>query len=158
MRARPTFWTAKRRRRAPGRPAAVRCAAVGFKAKKPATGPADGFGARVRDYALSLPGAYEEHPWGESAAKVKGRVFAFLGRLDPDDGVYRLSVKLPESGTGLMGFAFAAPTGYGLGKSGWVTLTVETNSDESPPAELVCEWVRESYRAVAPKQLVAALE
>ncbi|MGH2727412.1 MAG: MmcQ/YjbR family DNA-binding protein, partial [Actinomycetota bacterium] len=53
---------------------------------------------RVRAFALSLPEAYEDHPWGENVAKVKGKVFVFLGSgdADPDHGP-GMSVKLKDS-------------------------------------------------------------
>ena len=46
-----------------------------------------------------------------------------------------------------------APTGYGLGKSGWVS--VQFAPREKPPMDLMRAWIDESYRAVAPKKLVA---
>ena len=42
---------------------------------------------KVRAFALGLPGAVEEFPWGESVAKVNKKVFVFLG---VDDGSYPL--------------------------------------------------------------------
>jgi hypothetical protein len=51
---------------------------------------------------------------------------------------------------------FAQPTGYGLGKSGWVTL--EFSPDDRLPTNMLFGWVEESYRAVAPKKLVAQLK
>ena len=111
-------------------------------------------GARLRTYALGLPEAYEEHPWGESVAKVNKKVFVFLGRDDYKDG-YSFSVKLPNSGEGVLNMPFAKPTGYGLGKSGWVSISLAGRNDV--PFELLCEWVDESYRAVAPKKLSATL-
>jgi hypothetical protein len=50
---------------------------------------------------------------------------------------------------------FTTPTGYGLGKSGWVTATPADG--EAPPIELFKAWIDESYRAQAPKGLVAQL-
>ena len=47
-------------------------------------------------------------------------------------------------------------TGYGLGKHGWVSATFE--EDRIPTLELLRQWVNESFRLVAPKKLVAALE
>src|SRR6266545_2881018 len=37
----------------------------------------------LRDFALGLPGAYEEFPWGECVVKVNKKVFVFLG-IDTD--------------------------------------------------------------------------
>jgi predicted DNA-binding protein (MmcQ/YjbR family) len=107
---------------------------------------------RLRDFALSLPEAYEEFPWGERVAKVKGKVFVFLGMNGDELG---LSVKLPQSGMLALGLPFASPTGYGLGKAGWVTARFAKR--EKAPVDLLRSWIDESYRAVAPKKLVAAM-
>jgi predicted DNA-binding protein (MmcQ/YjbR family) len=106
----------------------------------------------LRDFALSLPEAYEEFPWGERVAKVKGKVFVFLGMSGDELG---LSVKLPQSAVLALGLPFASPTGYGLGKAGWVTARFAKR--EKAPVDLLRSWIDESYRAVAPKKLVAAL-
>jgi len=49
----------------------------------------------------------------------------------------------------------AAPTGYGLGRSGWVTVPFR---GAAPPVDVLKDWVEESYRLVAPKKLVAELD
>lgn len=107
----------------------------------------------LRDFALSLPEAYEEFPWGERVAKVKGKVFVFLGMNGDELG---LSVKLPQSGVLALGLPFASPTGYGLGKAGWVT--ARFTKSRKAPVDLLRAWIDESYRAVAPKKLVATLD
>jgi predicted DNA-binding protein (MmcQ/YjbR family) len=106
----------------------------------------------LREFALSLPEAYEEFPWGERVAKVKGKVFVFLGMNGDELG---LSVKLPQSGMLALGLPFASLTGYGLGKAGWVTARFAKS--EKAPIDLLRSWIDESYRAVAPKKLVAAM-
>ncbi len=110
----------------------------------------------LREYALALPGATEDFPWGERVAKVNGKVFVFLGADPVRGGPIGFSVKLPASGQDALDLPFTKPTGYGLGKSGWVSATFETKDD--PPLEILKGWIRESYRAVAPKKLVAKLE
>jgi predicted DNA-binding protein (MmcQ/YjbR family) len=110
----------------------------------------------LRAFALSLPGATEDFPWGERVAKVRGRVFVFLGTDPRPGGPMGLSVKLPESGVDALDLPFTKPTGYGLGKSGWVTATFE--AQDEPPVEILKGWIRESYRAVAPKKLAAELD
>ena len=110
----------------------------------------------LREYALSFPGATEDFPWGERVAKVKGKVFVFLGADPVPGGPIGFSVKLPASGQDALDLPFTKPTGYGLGKSGWVSATFETKDD--PPLEILKGWIRESYCAVAPKKLVAELE
>ena len=107
----------------------------------------------LRAFALGYPGAHEEFPWGERVAKVKGKVFVFLGR--EEDGL-GLAVKLPRSATMALGLPFASPTPYGLGKSGWVS--VQFAKGEKPPLDLLRAWIDESYRAVAPKTLVKQLD
>ena len=106
----------------------------------------------LRAFALGYPGAHEEFPWGERVIKVKGKVFVFLGR---DDGGLGLSAKLPQSRLMALGLPFVSPTGYGLGKSGWVS--VQFAPREKPPLDLMRAWIDESYRAVAPKKLAATL-
>ena len=105
----------------------------------------------LRDFAMSYPGAHEDFPWGERVVKVKGKVFLFLGK---GDGL-SLSVKLPSSGLVALGLPFASPTGYGLGKSGWVS--ARFGPKDAAPIDLLRAWIDESYRAVAPKKLVASL-
>jgi predicted DNA-binding protein (MmcQ/YjbR family) len=107
----------------------------------------------LRCFGLALPGAYEDHPWGELVLKAKKKVFVFLGRPGETLG---FSVKLPRSGERLLDQDWAEPTAYGLGKSGWVTLTVD-GANPLSDAEL-CALIEESYRAVAPKTLVKELD
>lgn len=107
----------------------------------------------LRLRALSYPETVEEHPWGETAIKVRGKVFLFLGQMEGDT---TFSVKLPHSGEAALTLPFASPTGYGLGKHGWVSARLAPTADA--PLDLFREWIDESYRAVAPKKLVAGLE
>jgi predicted DNA-binding protein (MmcQ/YjbR family) len=107
--------------------------------------------ATLRKLALGYPEAKEDFPWGERVVKVRKKVFVFMGT----DGDFGMSVKLPGSGTMALMLPFATPTGYGLGKSGWVSVHFERH--QSPPIDLLAEWIDESYRAVAPKTLVARL-
>lgn len=69
---------------------------------------------------------------------------------------FGIGVKLPESNGLALSLPFTEPSGYGLGKSGWVS--VKFLPGELPPAQMLKEWIEESYRAVAPKKLVAGLE
>ena len=126
--------------------------------KKRASGAVDLRGAAsvLRVFALAFPGATEEFPWGERVAKVSGKVFVFLG-VDPvPGGDMSLSVKLPESGEAALDLPFTKPTGYGLGKASWITATF--GPADEPPIDVLKGWIAESYRAVAPKKLVAELD
>jgi len=106
----------------------------------------------LREIALALPEAYEDHPWGESAFKVRKKVFLFM-HLDGDE--LSLSLKLPLSGEVALTLSFTSPTGYGLGKSGWVSARFA--AEDGPPVAMLEAWIEESYRAVAPKKLAAQL-
>jgi len=107
---------------------------------------------RLREFALGLPEAREDFPWGESVVKVRRKVFVFLGQ---QDGAKRpaITVKLAESHAHALAIEGAEPTGYGLGRSGWVTVPVR-----GVPIAVLRDWIEESYRIVAPKALAARLD
>ncbi|MFF4367601.1 MmcQ/YjbR family DNA-binding protein [Streptomyces sp. NPDC001594] len=113
----------------------------------------------VRAFARGLPEAVEEHPWGpeDGVVKVNKKIFVFLGNADGPEPP-GLSVKLKDET--LHGHALAAPgarpTGYGLGRSGWVS--VPLGEPGAPSAQVLCEWVEESYRTVALKRHVRELD
>ena len=110
--------------------------------------------AAAMGFALALPGAWEDHPWEETVVKVNKKIFVFFGRDDP--AAFGLSVKLPDSGPAVLMLETAEPTGYGMGKAGWVT--VRFTAKDLPPSEVIEDWIEESYRAVAPKRLAAQLD
>lgn len=107
----------------------------------------------LKKHALSLPEAYEDHPWGESVAKVRKKVFVFFGHGESDH--LGFSVKLPESLEAALHLPFTEPTGYGLGKAGWVSVDFRKGA---PPLDIFKDWIEESYCAVAPKKLAAQLQ
>ena len=109
---------------------------------------------RLTKLALSYPEAYEDHPWGENVVKVNKKIFVFFGV--PEKGRLMVGVKLPDGADFALTFPFAEPTGYGLGKAGWVTCTFTTGDD--PPVGLLEDWIDESFRTVAPKKLVKQLD
>lgn len=108
---------------------------------------------RLRARALKYPEATEDFPWGERAIKVRGKAFLFLRA---EGRSVSFSVKLPQSAAEALELPYAQPTAYGLGKHGWVTADVDGSRDA--PVGTFEAWLEESYRAVAPKKLVAALE
>jgi predicted DNA-binding protein (MmcQ/YjbR family) len=107
--------------------------------------------ASLRDYALSFPEAVEEFPWDERVVKVRGKIFVFLGEIE---GMLRVAVKLPVSAEMALTLPFTSPTGYGLGRAGWVTARFAAGDDV--PLDLVKEWIAQSYRAVAPRAVLKA--
>src|SRR5438034_4372103 len=110
----------------------------------------------LRTFALGLPGAKEEFPWGERVVKVNKKVFVFLGKKDDFDDGLGMGVKLPVSGKNALKLGFTEPAGYGLGKSGWVSVKILPG--DPIPVDLLLGWIEESCRAVAPKKLVAQLD
>lgn len=46
----------------------------------------------------------------------------------------------------------AHPAGYGLGRHGWIALTLAPNASQQR-WEVLTEWIRTSYTLVAPKRL-----
>jgi predicted DNA-binding protein (MmcQ/YjbR family) len=116
------------------------------------SGPVAGVREKVLAFALSLPETFEDQPWGEDVVKLKGgKIFVFLGPATSR----RMTVKLAESHAHALAIDGAEPTGYGLGKAGWVTVPMR-----APGVSLTIlrDWVEESYRIVAPKKLVARLD
>ena len=107
----------------------------------------------LRRAALAFPETREDHPWGESAFKVRDKVFLFTSEAEDQ---LRLTVKLPESRGFALLLPFAQPSGYGLGKSGWVTASF--GPKDSIPLPLLLDWLEESYRAVAHKKVRQLLE
>ena len=106
--------------------------------------------ATLRAHAMAKPEATEHFPWGERAIKVKGKVFLFMYT---DATKLSLSTKLPASSGVALLLPFAEPTGYGLGKAGWVSAAF--GPADQLPVDMLCSWIDESYQAVAPAKLAA---
>ena len=107
----------------------------------------------LRAAAMTYPQTTEDFPWGHPAYKVGGKKsFLFLGGYDANS--LSVSMKLPFRADEALTMKGAAPTDYGLGKSGWVTFTY-TLKAKAPLGKLL-DYLDESWRAVAPKKLSAA--
>ncbi|HCZ34271.1 MAG TPA: DifB protein, partial [Holophagaceae bacterium] len=104
----------------------------------------------LRKAALAFPETREDHPWGECAFKVREKVFLFLAQGEAE---LSLSMKLPQSRDFALLMPFARPTGYGLGKSGWVTALF--GPEDVIPLPMLLDWMEESFCAVAPKKVAA---
>ncbi len=112
--------------------------------------------AEVEGFALSLPEAWADEPWGDSVVKVRKKIFVFLGSADKPPAEQGISVKLTDSlghGRSVPG---ASPVAYGLGKYGW-TYVPFIGLDTSE-FDVLLDFVEESYRAVAPKTFVKELD
>jgi predicted DNA-binding protein (MmcQ/YjbR family) len=107
----------------------------------------------LRAFGLAYPGAHTKSPWpGHLDLAVNDKTFAYLSA---EGAPFGISCKLPHSGAAALMLPFTKPTAYGLGKSGWVS--AELPQGQMPPIELFKEWIDESYRAQAPKKLIASL-
>jgi predicted DNA-binding protein (MmcQ/YjbR family) len=114
----------------------------------------DDLDAAVRGLALAYPGAWEDHPWGDTVFKAgPKKVFCFYGR--GDDRIH-LGLKVPRSFEVALAMPGARPSAYGLGRHGWVSL--EARPGAEPKLDLIEAWLEESYRATAPASLVRELD
>lgn len=111
--------------------------------------------SRLLKYALAKPDATLHHPWGENVAKVRGKVFVFFGLEEPDAQYadYVMGVKLAKSLLYAKSLPFVEAMGYGLGKSGWVSVKKPKGA---LPTTMLEEWIDESYSIVAPKRVSRA--
>lgn len=108
----------------------------------------------LRKLGLAYPEAHYKSPWPEHMdLAVRDKTFAYLSVEGKPLGI---SCKLPHSCALALELPFTKPTGYGLGRSGWVSASFELH--ETPPVELLEQWIDESYRAQAPKRLVEQLD
>ena len=103
----------------------------------------------LRAHGLAFPGAHTKSPWPDHLdLAVNDKTFAYLSL---EGQPLSVSCKLPFSKDDALALPYTKPTGYGLGKSGWVSASF---SDAHPPdLEMLKAWLEESYRAQAPKRL-----
>lgn len=107
---------------------------------------------RLEQIVARLPEAtrVDIEAWdGEPTFRVRGKNFVFAA----PDGT-GISVKLPKAEADALVATdpAAEPTGYGLGRHGWVSVTLGTRLSEQRWRE-VEEWIRTSYTLIAPKRL-----
>lgn len=90
---------------------------------------------------------------GHPTFRVRGKNFVFA-----DAAAGHLSVKLPvaEAAAVVATDDQVSPAGYGLGRHGWIALTLRPDEDDARWVQ-VEEWVRTSYSLVAPKSLARRL-
>lgn len=88
--------------------------------------------------------------WGDHPTfRVRNKNFVFS-----DQEARQLSLKLPreEAAAVVATDPQVDPAGYGLGRHGWIALTVDADADDNRWRQ-VEEWVRTSYTLVAPRTL-----
>jgi predicted DNA-binding protein (MmcQ/YjbR family) len=100
--------------------------------------------------AMKLPETAEGASCNNSAFKARGKAFLYLG--ERDDETFKVMVKLSDSRAEAEKMAKADPDAVGVGPH-WITAYFEQK--KKLPAGLAERWVEESFRAVAPKKLIA---
>jgi hypothetical protein len=104
----------------------------------------------LRAYGMTFPGAHFMSPWpGHKDLAVNNKTFAYLSLEGEPLGI---GVKLPSSSAVALMLPFCVPTGYGLGKYGWVSAKFDNVEDVD--VDMLKQWIDESYRAQAPAKLV----
>ena len=112
--------------------------------------------ARLESIVARLPEAVrvDIEAWdGEPTYRVRGKNFVFAS--PSGDGI---TVKLTKEEAEAVCATDPAcsPTGYGLGKHGWVSIAIPKRPSAARWRELE-EWIRTSYSLVAPKSLAQQL-
>jgi predicted DNA-binding protein (MmcQ/YjbR family) len=107
---------------------------------------------RLERIAARLPEAVrvDIEAWGgEPTFRVRGKNFIFTNA-----DASSLSVKLApdEAAAVVASDRLVEPTGYGLGRHGWVSVTLAGRTSQKRWQEIE-EWIRTSYTLVAPKRL-----
>jgi hypothetical protein len=108
--------------------------------------------ARLEDIVSRLPQAerVDVEEWGDHPTfRVSGKNFVFS-----DHEARKLSVKLSKDEAEVVVATddHVDPAGYGLGRHGWIGLTLEERPSDGRWRQ-VEEWIRTSYTLVAPKKL-----
>jgi len=104
---------------------------------------------QARAYCLSLPEAWEDHPFGPDtlAIKVKKKVFAILFSRKDVNGNTTSHINLkcdPEQAIGLRDIFSGVNPGYHMNKKHWNTV----NLDDSVPSTEVTRMIDHSYALV----------
>ena len=135
-------------------PRAQRAAVTMARGKRGAPGSLE----RVRRLCLSLPEAEEKEAWGEPTFRVRNKLFAMYANADTHHGkgIDGLWIKSTHVNQDLLvrddpARYFVPPY---VGPSGWVGVRLS----DAPDWEAVRELLRDGYRLIAPKKLVARLE
>ncbi|HEV7626202.1 MAG TPA: MmcQ/YjbR family DNA-binding protein [Streptomyces sp.] len=112
---------------------------------------------RLEQIAARLPEAerVDIEQWGDHPTfRVRGKNFVFC-----DGEALHLSLKLSreEAAAVTATDPGVEPAGYGLGRHGWVALTLSPDEDEERWQQIT-EWVRTSYTLVAPRKLARMVQ
>ncbi|MFY9782496.1 MAG: MmcQ/YjbR family DNA-binding protein [Acidimicrobiales bacterium] len=107
---------------------------------------------RIESIVARLPEAVrvDIEAWGgEPSFRVAGKNFIFAGA---DGRMITLKLTVDEAAAVVATDPEVVPTGYGLGRSGWVSINLSSRPSADRWRE-VEEWIRTSYTLVAPQRL-----
>ena len=107
---------------------------------------------RIEAMAAKLPDAerVDIEAWdGEPTFRVNGKNFIFT---NPEATGISVKLTKDEAEAVVATDPAVTPTGYGLGRHGWISVELPRRMSAARWA-LVEEWVRTSYTLVAPKRL-----
>ena len=107
----------------------------------------------IRTLALKLPEVEESDSCVNRAFSARKKNFLFMGMKED---TYNVRLKLRDSLPEAEQFVAHAPENYSVGMHGWTLVTLPLR--KSAPRGLMKRWIRESFRLIAPKQVVAALD
>jgi predicted DNA-binding protein (MmcQ/YjbR family) len=97
----------------------------------------------LRKHCMSKDGVVEEHPWGEVAWKVKGKMFALSS-----EGSTRVTLKAtPEEQANLITHPCIEKAAY-VGRFGWVVVDIQ----DKDTLGLALDLIDSSYAAVRGKK------
>ncbi len=112
---------------------------------------------KLRKLCLALPEAHEVEAWGEPTFRVKNKIFAMHAAANNHHGAGRASVWCKAAPGNQEIMIRHAPKKFFVppyvGPSGWVGIYLDANVDWPEVQELL----RDSYRLIAPKKLIALL-
>jgi predicted DNA-binding protein (MmcQ/YjbR family) len=94
----------------------------------------------IWEHCRDKPGAVEDHPWGDTVFKIKGKVFAFLGTPESPGATVKAP---PDELDVLLDAPFIKRSRY-IGRYGWISVRV----DDEDALRLVLDLVDDSYEIV----------
>jgi predicted DNA-binding protein (MmcQ/YjbR family) len=113
---------------------------------------------RLRRICLALPEAHEVMAWGEPTFRVRNKMFATFANARNHHGGGRHAVWCKATHMTQDLAVARAPKRYFVppyvGPAGWIGMYLDTSTDWNE----VADRLREAYRLVAPKRLLAELD
>ncbi|MEP7121706.1 MAG: MmcQ/YjbR family DNA-binding protein [Byssovorax sp.] len=113
----------------------------------------DPFHERLLKIVLSLPGGYEDRPWGSVHCKVAGKIF--VGWHRRDDGEMQIGFRVDKE---LQSMLVASDPRFTIARYVGQHGGVDMNLGPKPNWAEVEQLIVESYRIIAPKKLVKELD